>query len=123
MKIATVIARVLLGLVFFVFGLNGFLNFIPAPPMEGDAAAFVNLLFGSGYLSVVKVIEIVGGAILLVGKKVPIGLSLLGPIIVNIVLFHGFFAPDGLPMALVITALEVFLIHRYWKSFAPIFRD
>ena len=123
MKIATMIARVLLGLIFFVFGLNGFLNFIPAPPMEGDAGTFVNLMVGSGYISVIKAIEIVGGAILLVGKKVPIGLSLLGPIIVNIVLFHGFFAPEGLPMALVITALEVFLIHRYWKSFASIFRD
>ncbi len=120
MKIAVVIARFLLGGVFVVFGLNGFLGFLEPPPLEGDAGTFVGILHGSGYLAVVKILEIAGGLALLTGKLTPFGLILLGPVIVNILLFHAFLAPSGLPMALVLTLLACFLIWRHWSTFSPI---
>ncbi len=123
MKYTVIAARVLMGLIFFVFGLNGFFNFIEAPPMEGDAGVFINLLVSSGFLYVVKVLEVTGGLLLLIGKKIPVALSLLGPVVVNIFLFHSFFAPSGLPMAVVVLVLEVFLIWSHRSSFSAIFAD
>ena len=120
MKIAILIARVLLGLVFVVFGLNGFLNFIHMPPPEGQAAAFLTAMFVSGYLKVVFVLEIAGGLLALIGRAVPLGLTLLGPVIVNILLFHLFLAPAGLPLALVVSVLALVALYGYRASFAPL---
>src|SRR6478609_697110 len=103
MKIATVIARSLLGLIFVVFGSNMFLHFIPMPPPpEGPARDFMTALFVSHYLYVV------GGLLLLTGRWTPLGLALVGPVIVNIVCFHVLMAPAGLPMAIVVSVLAVF---------------
>lgn len=119
MKILTLIARSLLGLVFVVFGSNIFLHFIPMPPPpEGPAGDFSKALFVSKYLHVVGALQIVGGALLLVGRFVPLGLTLLGPVIVNILLFHVLMEPKGLPMALVVSALALFLLWRYRSHFA-----
>jgi putative oxidoreductase len=119
MKIATIIARSLLGLIFVVFGLNMFLNFIPMPPMpEGPASNFMTALFVSHYLYVVGALQVVGGALLLTGRKVPLGLTLLGPVIVNIFFFHALMAPAGLPMAIVASSLALFLLWRYRANFA-----
>ncbi|MDP9291791.1 MAG: DoxX family membrane protein [Verrucomicrobiota bacterium] len=123
MQIATVIARILLGLIFLVFGLNGFLHFIPMPPPSGHAGEFAGAMYVTGYLYVVMALQIIGGALLLIGRYVPLGLTLLGPIIVNIVLFHIFMAPSGLPLAIVISALSLFLLWRYWPSFAGLVRS
>lgn len=123
MRIATIIARIFLGLVFFVFGLNGFLHFIPmGKPPEGLAGDFSKALFLSHYFYVISALQIAGGLILLIGKYIPFGLTLLGPVIVNILLFHIFLAPAGLPLAIVVTALELFLIARYHRAFAGIFQ-
>src|SRR5213076_1498595 len=100
MKIITIIARSLLGLIFVVFGLNAFLHFIPMPPPEGQAGAFSGAMFQSGYFYVVAVLQILGGLLLLSGLFAPLGLTLLGPVIVNILLFHIFLAPGGLPTAI-----------------------
>src|ERR1700722_846154 len=106
MKIATIIARSLLGLIFVVFGLNLFLDFIPMPPLPaGPASNFMTALFVSHYLYVVGALQVVGGALLLIGRKVPLGLTLLGPVIVNIVCFHALMAPAGLPMAVMVSSL------------------
>ncbi|MEO7934556.1 MAG: hypothetical protein ABIT76_15510 [Chthoniobacterales bacterium] len=118
MKITTIIARVLLGLIFTVFGLNIFLHFIPMPPPTGQAAAFMGALFTTHYLNVIVTLEVLGGLLLLSGRCIPLGLTLLGPVIVNIVLFHVFMAPAGLPMAIVVSVLALFLLRRYWASFA-----
>lgn len=118
MKAATIIARVLLGLVFVVFGSNAFLHFIPLPPMEGPSAAFMGAMAATGYLKVVAALQVIGGALLLLGRYVPLGLTLLGPIIVNIVLFHVFMDRNGLPMAIVVSALALFLLWRHRSSFA-----
>lgn len=113
-------ARVLLGLIFFVFGLNFFFHFIPQPPPPGPAGAFAGAMFATGYLFVVlKVLEIVSGALLLVGRFVPLVLAVLAPIVVNIVLFHAFLAPAGLPLAIVVLALELFLAWSYRGVYRP----
>ncbi|HVU38581.1 MAG TPA: DoxX family protein [Opitutales bacterium] len=118
MKIATIIARSLLGLIFLVFGLNLFLNFLPMPPLpEGPARDFMTALFVSHYLYVVGAFQVAGGALLLIGRKVPLGLTLLGPVIVNIVSFHALMAPSGLPMAIVVSSLALFLLWSYRENF------
>jgi hypothetical protein len=118
MKIATIIARVLLGLMFVVFGSNGFLHFIPTPPMEGPSAAFIGAMADTGYLKAIAAIQVIGGAILLVGRYVPLGLTLLGPVIVNILFFHIFIDRSGLLIALVVSALALFLLWRNRTAFA-----
>ena len=119
MKIAVIIARVLLGLVFVVFGLNAFLNFIPMPPPpKNEAGAFLGALFSSHYLYAIKCFEIAGGLLLLIGRKVPLGLTLLGPVIVNILFYDIFLDHTGLAMGVVIGALALFLLWAYRSAFA-----
>ena len=102
MKIVTIIARVLLGLIFVVFGFNGFLHFIHMPPPTNPAAIqFFTAVGTTGYMNVVFLLQIIGGLLVLLGFFVPLGLTILCPIIVNIVLFHAYMAPEGLPLACV----------------------
>ncbi|HXC36794.1 MAG TPA: hypothetical protein VNV43_13025 [Candidatus Acidoferrales bacterium] len=124
MKIATIISRVVLGLIFVTFGSNMFLNFIPMPPPpEGPAREFMTALFMSHYLYVVGALQVAGGLILLSGRWVPLGLTLLGPVIVNIVCFHVLMAPAGLPMALVVSFLALFLLWRYRGHFVGVVKN
>lgn len=114
-------ARIFLGLIFFVMGLNGFLNFLPMPEMPAEAGAFMMALGKSGYfLPVLKAVETVSGALLLAGFLVPLALTLLAPIIVNIFLFHVFLAPGGLPLAIVILVLEIFLAYSYRANYSSV---
>jgi len=122
MKIFTMIARILLGLVFVVFGLNGFLNFLnmgPAP--AGLAGQFLGALVQSHYYWVVAVLQIAGGVLLLVNRFVPLALVLLGPIIVNIICFHVFMNPSGAPPAAVVTVLWLIVFDRNRQHFSGIF--
>lgn len=118
MKIATLIARILLGLLFLVFGLNGFLHFIPMQPPTGLAGQYMGALFLSHYLVVVFVLEAVGGLLLLINRYVPLALVLLGPVIVNIVLFHACLAPAGLPIALFAVVLWLVVFAGVRGAFA-----
>jgi putative oxidoreductase len=120
MKYSTIAARSLLGLIFVVFGANYFIGFLEMPKMEGPPAAFMGALVTSGYLTVVKVLEILGGALALSGRYTPVGLLILGPIIVNIVLFDVFLAKAFNPLGFVVTALSLFLLYAYRKNFLPI---
>ena len=121
MRIASIIARSLLGLIFVVFGSNMFLHFIPMPPPpEGPARDFMTALFVSRYLYLVGALQIAGGLLLLTGRWLPLGLTLLGPVIVNILCFHVLMAPAGLPMAMAVSALALFLLWRYRENFAGI---
>ena len=123
MKILTIIARLLLGLAFVVFGSNAFLHFIPMPPPPpGDAGVFAGVLMRSGYMYVVGAFQVLGGICLLTGRLVPLGLTLLGPVIANIILFHIFFERSGLPMAAVFAILSLFLLWVYRYKFPAIFR-
>jgi uncharacterized membrane protein YphA (DoxX/SURF4 family) len=114
------VARILLGLIFFVFGLNFFLHFIPTPPMTGPGGAFAGAMFATGYLFVlVKITEVVCGALLLAGRFVPLALALLAPVVVNIVCFHAFLAPSGIALPLVVLVLELFLAWSYRDVYRP----
>lgn len=122
MRIASIIARYLLGLIFLVFGLNGFLHFIPMPPPKGALAAqFGGAIFASHYWVVVFSIQVLGGVLLLVNRFVPLALVLLGPVIVNIFFFHALMAPEGLPLAIVVVVLWSILAVRYKQYLAGIF--
>jgi hypothetical protein len=118
MEIVIFVIRILLGLLFVVFGLNGWLHFIPLPPREGRAAEFVGAMISAGYFNIILVLQVIGGLLLLTGISVPLGLTLLGPVIVNIVMFHLFMDRKGIGLALVIAILSLFLVWQYRASFA-----
>jgi len=116
-------ARILLGLVFFVFGLNGFLQFIPQPPAPPAAGAFMGALAATGYMfPLIKGVEVIGGAMLLSNRFVPLALALIAPNVVNIVLFHAVLAPGGLPVALFVLALEIYTAWSYRDAYASMLR-
>ena len=123
MKILTIIARVLLGLIFVFFGSNGLLHFLPMPPLpQGVAGEYLHAFFASGYVYVISGFQVAGGLLLLIGRFVPLGLTILAAIIVNIWAFHLLMAPEGLPPAVVVTILELFLVWSYRDRFAGILR-
>ena len=121
MKIAALIARILLGLVFVVFGLNGFLQFIPATLPPGMAGQFFGVLLQSHYVYFVSFFQLAGGALLLANRYVPLGLTLLGPVIANILAYHLFLDHQGLPLALVVLILWGILAFRHRQYFAGLF--
>ena|ERR1700688_1150929 len=121
MKIAALIARILLGLVFVVFGLNGFLQFIPATLPPGMAGQFFSVLLQSHYVYFVSFFQLAGGALLLANRYVPLGLTLLGPVIANILIYHLLMDHRGLPLALVVLILWAILAFRHRQYFAGLF--
>jgi uncharacterized membrane protein YphA (DoxX/SURF4 family) len=118
MKIATIIVRTLLGLMFFAFGLIIFLHVNMGPPPKGPAGDFMNVMFSSHYIHAVKIFEITGGLLLLIGRYVPLGLTLLGPVIVNILFYDIFLDHSGLGMGIAVAAMHLFLVWRYRAAFA-----
>src|SRR2546430_15385220 len=121
MKIATIIAQVLVGLVFVVFGSNAFLQFMKGPLPPGQAGGFVTIFFASEWGLFVGGVQVVGGALVLANRYVTLGLALLGPVIVNILLFHGLLSHAGWQPGVVMAILWIFLFFRYKKNFAGIF--
>ena len=122
MRIAALIARILLGLVFFVFGLNGFLHFIPMGPMPtGLAGQYFTVMTQSHYILFVAALQVLGGALLLVGRYIPLALTILGPVIVNILLYHLLMDLKGIPMAIVVTILWGIVAYRNRQYFAGLF--
>lgn len=121
MRIAALIARNLLGVMFVIFGLNGFLHFIPQPPPTGLAAQFGMALGAAHYWEPVFALQLLGGLILLSNRYVAIGLVLLGPVIVNILLFHILMEPKGIPPGLVAFLLWLVVFYSVRAAFAGIF--
>lgn len=118
-----IVARSLLGLVFVVFGLNGFLNFIPQPAHPGAAGAFLGALAATGYMfPLLKATEILAGALILSGRFVPLGLVILAPVLVNITAFHLALDTSGVGMVVVLLALEGYLAWVHRAAYAPMFR-
>ena len=120
MKIAALVARLLLGFMFTVFGLNGFLHFIPQPPPSGLAAQFFGALYVSHYLSAIFLTQLVGGVLLLINRFVPLALALLAPVLVNIALFHLCLSPHDFGPAVLGVVLWVVLFIRERSAFAPL---
>lgn len=115
------IARILLGLMFFVFGLNGFFNFMPPPDLPEAAGTFLGCLAATGYfLVVLKVVETLCGLLLLIGRFVPLALTVLAPVVLNIVLFHLFLAPGGILFGLIALILGIYLAWAYRSSFSGV---
>lgn len=116
------VARIILGLIFVVFGLNGFFHFIPMPPPTGTAADFIFGMVKSGYfLPFMAFMQVVCGALLLSGSLIPLALLMLFPIILNIFLFHLALAPSGLGMATFMMAAIILLAVYYWPVYKAIF--
>ena len=122
MKIFTHVSRFLLGLIFVVFGLNGFLHFIPMPPPSGAAGQFLEAMFVSNYLLVVSGLQVIAGALLLINRYVPLGLTISGPIIVNILLFHGLMSPAGIGLAIFVAILWGVVFGSVRSAFAGVFQ-
>jgi putative oxidoreductase len=121
MKVVIVIARVLLGLMFVFFGLNGFLNFLPSPPLSGVSGAFLGALITSHYVYLVCAVQLLGGILLLVGQFLPLGLALLAPVIANIVTYHLTMDRGGAQLAILAAILWAFLAWKFRAYFAPLF--
>ena len=123
MKIITTIARYLLGLLFTVFGLNGFLHFLPmgsVPPLAGQ---FFGAMVQSHYMAVVFALQLICGLMLLANRYVPLALTILGPIIFNIILFHVFMEPSGLLLAALVTVLWAVVAWRARSVFAVLLQN
>jgi hypothetical protein len=120
MKITSTISRYLLGVVFLTFGLNGFLHFIPMPPPAGVAGQFFGALFVSRLYVVIFALQVVPAVLLLVNRYVPLALTILGPVIFNILCFHIFMAPAGLPLAFFVTVLWILVVSSVWLAFKGI---
>ncbi len=119
----TTAARILLGLIFTVFGLNGFFNFIPVPEMQPAAGEFVGALVASGYMMTwVKATEFVCGLLLLSGRFVPLALVVLAPIVLNIFALHLFLDPAGLAVPVVVVVLALLTARGTWSSFRELLR-
>jgi uncharacterized membrane protein YphA (DoxX/SURF4 family) len=123
MKITSVIARFLLGLIFLVFGLNGFFHFILMPPPTGVAGQFMGALFVSHYLDVVFALQLIGGVLLLINRYVPLAVTILAAVIFNISLFHFLMAPSGLPLAIFATVLWVLAFVNVHSAFSGLLQQ
>jgi putative oxidoreductase len=123
MKIATTISRYLLGIIFIVFGLNGFLNFIPQGPMPGGSAGqFMAVGMATNYFAFAFAVQLVAGVLFLANRYVPLALTIIGPVIVNILLFHGLMQPSGIAPGALVTILWFILFASVRDSFSGIFR-
>ncbi len=124
MKIASLISRYLLGLIFVVFGLNGFLHFIPMGPIPNPVAMrYFTVMVTSHYMAIVSSLQILTGLLLLINRYVPLALTVLGAIIVNILIFHVLMNPEGLPLAVVVTILWFLAVRDVWSAFAPLLQQ
>ena len=123
MRIASLIARYLAGVIFLVMGLNGFLNFIPLPPPGGTAGQFMGALYVSHYLWVIFAFQVIAGVLLLVNRYVPLAVAILAPVLVNILTFHALMAPSGLPLALFVALLWIVILVEVRPAFSGLFQS
>lgn len=120
MKIIVLVCRILLGMMFFIFGLNNVLHFLKMPPPSGDALTWIGIMGAHHWMNFVGVVMVVAGLLLLVNRFVPLALTLLAPIILNILLYHALLWPHGAAPAIIALVLELALIAFYFRSFLPL---
>jgi len=123
MKIAATVARYLMGIIFVVFGLNGFFNFIPQPPLPpGPLTQLMSAYMATHYLAFVFAVQLAAGILFLINRYVPLALTIIAPVIVNILMFHISFQPSGLPPGILVTILWFVVASRVWNAFDGIFQ-
>src|ERR1700730_4657902 len=123
MRTASLVAQYLAGMIFLVFGLNGFLNFFPLPPPGGIAGQFMGALYTSHYLWVIFAFQVIAAVLLLSNRYVPLAVAVLAPVIVNILSFHALMAPSGLPLALFVAVLWAMIFVNVRPAFAGLFQS
>ena len=123
MKIATIIARYLMGLIFTVFGLNGFFNFLPAAPLPPMATQFFTVLVTSHFMVPIFLLQLAGGLLFLSNRYVPLALTLIGPILFNILLFHITMNPSGIVPGAIATVCWFIVFSSVRPAFAGIFQQ
>lgn len=124
MKIAMLIVRTLVGLLFIMASATYFLNLAPQPELAGNMKTFNEGLAASGYfLTLLKATELVCGILLVIGRFVPLVLVILAPIVINILMVHIFLEPTGLPIAIILVAALAFLAYYYRRNFEGLFAD
>ncbi len=123
MRTVSTISRYLAGVIFLVFGLNGFLHFLPLPLPDGVAGQFMGALFVSHYLTVIFGVQVIAAILLLVNRFVPLAVAVLAPVIVNILCFHALMAPNGLPLALLVAVLWGLIFVDVRPAFTALFQS
>ena len=122
MKIVVLISRILLGLIFLFFGSNAFLHFLPMPTLPPTPAGqFLSAIFASHYVFVISGLQVIGAILLLMNRYMPLALTILGPIIVNIIFYNVLMDTMGVPLALVVAILWFVLFYRYRQNFSGLF--
>src|ERR1700743_2979519 len=121
MKIVVAIARILMALMFVMAGSNAFFHFLKGPMPTGLAAEYVDAIVKSHYFWAVGAVQLIGGLLLLINRYVPLALTLLGPVIVNILLFHLLLNHKGLGGAIVVAIFWFIVFYRYRENFAGLF--
>ena len=119
MRVLTAVVRILMGLMFFVFGLNGFLNFMPQPKMPENIMTVMGSLKQAGLIDVAFGTQLLVGVLLLLNRFVPLALALIAPIIVGIITFHIRLAPPSIGMGIVVLVMELYLAWAYRNAFRP----
>ncbi len=123
MKVAALITRILLGLMFTIFGLNGFIHFLQMPaPANPLAVQYMTVLTESHYFAFVFLVQLIAGILLLIGRFVPLALALLAPVLANILLYHSLMDPSGLPLGIFATLLWLVAFWSVRSAFYGILR-
>ena len=120
MRVVVIMARILLGLMFVVFGLNPFLKFLPMPQLTGVWGQFLGALVVSHFVWFVGAVQVISGALFLINRYVPLAIALSGPVIANILAYHLTMQLGGAQPAVLATICWVILFWRYRNSFAPL---
>ena len=120
MKALALVCRLVLGVMFFVLGLNNLLHFIPLPPPGGDALTWMVIMSAHHWMNFVGALMTVAGLLLLVNRFVPLALTILAPIVVCILLYHALLWPHGAVLGILAALLEVVLLAVYFRNFLPL---
>jgi len=124
MRIVTMVSRLLLGALMVFAGANHMFNFLPKQPLPpGVAGQFLGAMIATGFLAFVGACEVIAGLLLLINRFVPLGLTVLGPIILNIIVLDLLIAPKALPVAAVITILWILVAWTVRSVFLPFLRQ
>lgn len=120
MKIAAIVARYLLGVIFLVFALNGFLHFLPMPLPAGPAGEFMVVMFSTHYMTFVYAVQLIAAILFLANRYVPLALTIIAPVILNILVFHILMQPAGLPPGVLCAVLWIILAMSVRSAFSGI---